>query len=88
LFRARCRGRVHVLASLGEARTLALQPHQVDSPLAGRPYDLRHAISGAGTPAFSQSDTPYAKCVDGHESSEKRRIQDALGDDGDADDKP
>ena len=26
-----------------EARTLALTPEQVASPLAGRPYDLRHA---------------------------------------------
>jgi hypothetical protein len=26
-----------------EARTLALTPAQVASPLAGRPYDLRHA---------------------------------------------
>lgn len=26
-----------------QARQLALTPRQVDSPLAGRPYDLRHA---------------------------------------------
>ncbi|MFB9206754.1 hypothetical protein ACFFV7_36560 [Nonomuraea spiralis] len=26
-----------------EARTYALTPDQVASPLAGRPYDLRHA---------------------------------------------
>jgi integrase len=38
-----------------EARTLALSPAQVVSPLAGRPYDLRHAAVSlwlnAGVPA-------------------------------------
>ena len=38
-----------------EARTLALAPAQVASPLAGRPYDLRHAAVSlwlaAGVPA-------------------------------------
>jgi integrase len=38
-----------------EARTLALTPVQVVSPLAGRPYDLRHAAVSlwlnAGVPA-------------------------------------
>ena len=41
--------RGHVIASTavsdvwGEARTRGLSPVQVASPLAGRPYDLRHA---------------------------------------------
>ena len=81
-----------------EARTLALQPHQVDSPLAGRPYDLRHAgVSlwlNAGVPAPEVAERAghsvdvllkvYAKCIDGHEVSVNGRIQAALGDDGDA----
>jgi integrase len=53
--------RGHVIASTAisdvwaEARTLALTPEQVTSPLAGRPYDLRHAAVSlwlnAGVPA-------------------------------------
>ena len=57
-----------------EARTLALTPAQVASPLAGRPYDLRHAavslrracprpawLSGPGTASRSCSaSTPSA----------------------------
>jgi integrase len=79
-----------------EARMLALQPYQVDSPLAGRPYDLRHAgVSlwlNAGVPAPEVAERAghsvdvllqvYAKCVDGQESSVNGRIEDALGDAG------
>ncbi|HXO11490.1 MAG TPA: hypothetical protein VN871_03905, partial [Mycobacterium sp.] len=53
--------RGHVVASTAindvwaEARTLAFTPGQVTSPLAGRPYDLRHAAVSlwlnAGVPA-------------------------------------
>jgi integrase len=46
--------RDHVVASTAisgvwaQARTLALTPEQVGSPLAGRPYDLRHAAVSLG----------------------------------------
>ncbi|WP_244945259.1 tyrosine-type recombinase/integrase [Couchioplanes caeruleus] len=62
-----------------EARRLALTPAQVDSPLAARPYDLRHAgVSlwlNAGVNAPEVADRAghsvdvllkvYAKCIDG-----------------------
>ena len=63
-----------------EARTLALTPAQVASPLAGRPYDLRHAgVSlwlSAGVPAPRVAERAghsvevllriYAKCAHRH----------------------
>jgi len=75
-----------------EARTLALTPHQVNSPLAGRPYDLRHAAVSlwlnAGVPATEVADRAghsvdvllkrYAKCIDGAEVTVNRRIEEAL----------
>jgi integrase len=75
--------RGHVVASTAisdvwaEARILALMPHQVASPLAGRPYDLRHAAVSlwlnAGVPATEVAERAghsvevllrvYAKCL-------------------------
>src|SRR5262249_38293953 len=75
-----------------EARSLALPPAQVHSPLAGRPYDLRHAgVSlwlNAGVPAPEVADRAghsvevllkiYAKCLDGDADRMNRRIEAAL----------
>lgn len=75
-----------------EARRLAFTPHQVDSPLAGRPYDLRHAAVSlwlnAGVQATEVADRAghsvevllkvYAKCIDGEEATVNRRIGEAL----------
>lgn len=77
-----------------EARTLALTPVQVVSPLAGRPYDLRHAAVSlwlnAGVPATQVAERAghsvevllrvYAKCVDGGDKVANMRIDAALGD--------
>jgi integrase len=74
------------------ARWLALTPRQVDSPLAGRPYDLRHAAVSlwlnAGVPATEVADRAghsvdvllkvYAKCIDGEEATVNGRIDAAL----------
>jgi integrase len=63
------------------------------SPLARRPYDLRHACLStwlnAGVPAAQVAEWAghsvnvllrvYAKCLDGQEESAKRRIESALG---------
>ncbi|MGH3500952.1 MAG: hypothetical protein ACRDQA_08670 [Nocardioidaceae bacterium] len=75
-----------------QARTLALTPEQVVSPLARRPYDLRHAAVSlwlnAGVPAPEVAARAghgvdvllrvYAKCVDGGQEITNRRIDDAL----------
>lgn len=75
-----------------EARRLALTPRQVDSPLAGRPYDLRHAAVSlwlnAGVPATEVAERAghsvdvllkvYAKCIDGEEAAVNGRIDEAL----------
>ncbi|MDM4784289.1 MULTISPECIES: tyrosine-type recombinase/integrase [unclassified Micromonospora] len=75
-----------------EARRLALTPRQVDSPLAGRPYDLRHAAVSlwlnAGVPATEVADRAghsvdvllkvYATCIDGAEATVNDRIAEAL----------
>jgi integrase len=74
------------------ARTLALVPEQVASPLAGRPYDLRHgAVSlwlNGGVAATEVAIRAghsvevllrvYAKCIDGGEEAANRRIDEAL----------
>lgn len=66
-----------------EAREYALPPERVDSPLAGRPYDLRHASItrwlNAGVPiaevARRVGNSPevvhrrYHGCIDGHEEA-------------------
>jgi integrase len=75
------------------ARESALAPAQVDSPLAARPYDLRHAgVSlwlNAGVPATQVAEWAghsvhvlmrvYAKCVHGQEEAARRRVEAALG---------
>ena len=74
------------------ARTLALTPEQVASPLAARPYDLRHAavslwLNGgvAATEVANRAGHSvevllrvYAKCIDGGEEAANRRIDEAL----------
>jgi integrase len=75
-----------------QARALALTPDRVASPLAGRPYDLRHAgVSlwlNAGVPATDVSARAghsvdvllkvYAKCLDGDRGRMNTRIEVAL----------
>jgi len=77
-----------------EARTWALTPGQVASPLAGRPYDLRHAAVSLWLNAgVSPQDVAqraghsveillrvYAKCLHGGEVIANERIEAALND--------
>jgi integrase len=74
------------------ARTLALTPAQRASPLARRPYDLRHAAVSlwlnAGVPATEVARRAghgvavllkvYANCIDGQAGPANQRISDAL----------
>lgn len=75
-----------------QARALALMPDQVESPLAARPYDLRHAAVSlwlnAGVHAPEAAERAghgvdvmlrvYAKCIDGQRDVANQRIEDAL----------
>ncbi|MFF3671308.1 tyrosine-type recombinase/integrase [Microtetraspora malaysiensis] len=75
-----------------EARTYALTPDQAASPLAARPYDLRHAAVSlwlnAGVHAPEAAERAghgvdvmlrvYAKCIDGQREMANQRIMDAL----------
>ncbi|MGW6750659.1 tyrosine-type recombinase/integrase [Streptomyces sp. NPDC055006] len=75
-----------------EARQLALPPAVVASPLARRPYDLRHsALStwlNAGVDATEVAEragnsvevllSRYVKCLDGRQEVANRRIEDLL----------
>ncbi|GAA1736151.1 hypothetical protein [Luedemannella helvata] len=75
------------------ARQFGMSPRQVASPMAGRPYDLRHAAVplwlNAGVPATEVAERAghsvdvllkvYATCIDGQEATVNRRIEDALG---------
>jgi integrase len=75
------------------ARRAALTEVQFNSPLAARPYDLRHAAVStwlnAGVPATQVAEwaghsveillSTYAKCVDGQEAQARDRIAEALG---------
>jgi integrase len=90
--------RGHVISSTAisdvwaEARTLALTPEQVASPLAGRSYDLRHAAVSlwlnAGVPAPEVAERAghsvevllrvYAKCLDDGQDLANARIEAAL----------
>jgi integrase len=77
------------------ARHDALTADQFKSPLAARPYDLRHAAVStwlnAGVPATQVAEwaghsvemllKTYAKCVDGQEKQSRQRIAEALGQD-------
>lgn len=74
------------------ARREALTPAQVASPLAGRPYDLRHAAvslwlnAGVGpqqVAAWAGHSVQvllkvYAKCLDGAEEAARGRVEAAL----------
>jgi integrase len=84
-----------------DARTTAFTPAQIRSPLAARPYDLRHAAVSlwlnAGVPATQVAEWAghsvnvllrvYAKCIDGQEEAARRRIERALRDQDDQDDR-
>lgn len=75
-----------------EARALALPPAAVGSPLARRPYDLRHSALhiwlNAGVDATEVAERAgnsvevllscYAKCLDGRQEVANRRIEDLL----------
>jgi len=77
-----------------EARKLAFLPHQVASPLAKRPYDLRHAALStwlnAGVDATEVAERAgnsvevllktYAKCLDGRQERNNTLIERALAD--------
>jgi integrase len=77
-----------------EARTRALTREQVASPLAGRPYDLRHAAVSLWLNAgVSPQDVAqraghsvevllrvYTKCLQGGEAIANKRIEAALND--------
>jgi integrase len=76
-----------------KARKAALSPADAASPLARRPYDLRHAAVStwlnAGVPptqvaAWASHSVAvllhiYAKCIVGQEDAARRRIDAALG---------
>jgi integrase len=75
-----------------KAREKVLTPVQQRSPLARRPYDLRHAAVSlwlnAGVPAPQVAEWAghsvhvlmkvYAKCIDGQQEAAKKRIEQAL----------
>ena len=75
-----------------KARERALAPTLVNSPLARRPYDLRHACVStwlnAGVPPAQVAEWAghsvnvllrvYAKCIDGQDEVAKQRIEAAL----------
>ncbi|MCC9709662.1 tyrosine-type recombinase/integrase [Streptomyces sp. MNU76] len=85
-----------------EARHLALTPEQVASPLAARPYDLRHAALSswlnAGVDPTEVAEragnsvevllSRYAKCLDGRQDVANRRIAELLGEDDDQENGP
>ena len=80
-----------------DARAAALTPAQQASPLARRPYDLRHAgvslALNAGVPPTEVARRAghsvvvllkiYAHCIDGQADAANKRIADALGGDKD-----
>ena len=80
-----------------DGRAAALTPAQQASPLAARPYDLRHAgvslALNAGVPATEVARRAghsivvllkiYAHCIDGQADVANKRIGDALGTDDD-----
>jgi integrase len=75
-----------------QARAMAFTAEQLASPLARRPYDLRHACLStwlnAGVPATQVAEWAghsvnvllrvYAKCLDGQDEAAKHRIEQAL----------
>ena len=87
-------------ADWAAARAAALTPAQHASPLARRPYDLRHAAVSlwlnSGVPATEVARRAghsvavllkiYAHCIDGQADAANKRIADALGGTGDSQD--
>lgn len=83
-----------------KAREAAFTPAEVASPLAARPYDLRHACVStwlnAGVPATQVAEWAghsvhvllrvYAKCIHGQEKAARQRIEAALRLDDDSED--
>lgn len=81
--------------ALDRARQATLSPEDYSSPLARRPYDLRHACLSTwlngGVPATQVAEWAghsvemlfrvYAKCLHGQHQAAKRRIEEALDDD-------
>jgi integrase len=77
-----------------EARAKAFGGKLAATPLAHRPYDLRHACVStwlnAGVPATQVAEWAghsvevllriYAKCLDGTQDAARHRIEEALGD--------
>jgi integrase len=75
-----------------EARALALPPTAVASPLAARPYDLRHSAlstwlnSGVDPTEVAERAgnsvevllSRYAKCIDGRQEIVNRKIEELL----------
>ena len=95
LFRTRTGGEVqdsHYAAVWRQARRDALNPSEATSPLAGRPYDLRHAAASlwlnSGVAATEVARRlghgvavllkVYANCLDGQEEAANERINAAL----------
>jgi integrase len=90
------------LAVWREARKATLTSAAVASPLARRPYDLRHAAVStwlnAGVPATQVAEWAghsvavllrvYAKCIVGQDDAARRRIEDATQPNDSNDDKP
>jgi integrase len=82
-----------------EARVLALTPAEAASPLAGVPYDLRHAAVSTwlngGVPATQCAEwaghsvevllRTYAKCIVGQDKLARRRVEEALNPEGKGD---
>lgn len=83
-------------AGSGLSLTVALTSEEAASPLARRPYDLRHAAVSTwlngGVPAPQVAAWAghsvdvllrvYAKCIAGQESASRRRVEEALRDGG------
>jgi integrase len=82
----------HYAESWRKAREAALSVDEVASPLAKRPYDLRHAAVStwlnSGVPPTQVAEWAghsvavllqiYAKCITGQEQAAKRRIEETL----------
>jgi integrase len=75
---------------------VALTTAEAASPLAGRPYDLRHAAVStwlnAGVPRTQVAEwaghsavllRTYAKCIVGQDEAARRRIADAMAEEPD-----
>ena len=81
---------------MGQGPTAALTAEEVASPLARRPYDLRHAAVSTwlngGVPAPQVAAWAghsvdvllrvYAKCIAGQDDAVRRRVEEALRDGG------